>query len=121
MKLLLICTLTHPVLVTTAWCWPADSFFSSPALDAFIRNEDNIVKSKRDHATLGVEHVNDFFLTVTEWGPNSFTQFFRIWTLSNSLLPCHAPTSLSTALPLWPVLFQASVLLGYPFSEGMTV
>lgn len=63
MKFLLICTLTHYVLVTTAWCWPVDSFFSSPAMDAFICNEDNIIKSKRDHA-LGVEHVNDFLLTV---------------------------------------------------------
>lgn len=64
MKFLLIVHLSHHVLVTAAWCWPVDSFLSSPAMDAFICNEDNIIKSERDHDTLGVEHVNDFLLTV---------------------------------------------------------
>lgn len=64
MKLLLICTLISPFLVTIARHWPVDSLLSSPALNASVCNEDNIIKSKRDHATLGVEHVNDFFLTV---------------------------------------------------------
>lgn len=64
MKLLLISKLISPFLVTIAWHWPVDSLLSSLALNAFICNEDNIIKSKRDHATLGLEHVNDFFLTV---------------------------------------------------------
>lgn len=64
MKLLLICTVISPFLVTRAWHWPLDSLLTSPALNAFICNEDSIIKSKRDHATLGIEHVNDFFLTM---------------------------------------------------------